>query len=458
MSREEAEVALSVAALAAGLERDEITKTLKSGLDSGMKNPRLPLPTPEILDGVRDFIEQGNRHFASRTKPTALRSISGDHAVVHRVSDVQAEPVRWLWQDRFAIGKLSILAGDPGVAKSQLTLFVAAKVTTGAPWPNDDGRPSIGSVVILSCEDDIADTVRPRLEVAGADLARVHIIEAIEQETGGRRGFSLTKDLLHLEETLNNVGDVSLVIVDPVSAYLGGTDTHKNADVRSALAPLQELAARRGIAVLAVSHFNKSAGQGKSINAITGSGAFVAASRATFLVTKDDNDPTLRLFVQAKNNLADAAGLSFRTKLGTTANRIKAPYVEFEIGTTSITADQAVGQMDWSEDRSAIDEAKEFLKTVLANAAVSSKALLAHAKELGISEKTLRRAAKLIGVLILRRGFQMDGFGTSPWPRMALLRRRWPKQTKTANRKTWASSRLNGHLRLGRKTGAETTP
>lgn len=409
LNRDEAETVLGAAALTAGLRRDEIAKTLKSGLDSGIKSPRLPLPTQVILDGVRDFAEQGKRHFESRTKPPALRSVSGDHAVVHRVSDVRAEPVRWLWQDRFAIGKLSILAGDPGVAKSQLTLFVAAKVSTGAPWPNDDGRPSIGNVVILSCEDDIADTVRPRLEVAGADLARVYVIEAIEQETGGRRGFSLTNDLLHLERTLDNVGDVALVIVDPVSAYLGGTDTHKNSDVRAALAPLQELAARRGIAVLAVSHFNKSAGQGKSINAITGSGAFVAASRATFLVTKDDNDPTLRLFVQAKNNLADAAGLSFRSRLGTTANGIKAPYVEFEIGTTSITADQAVGQIDWSEDRSAIDEAKDFLKEALADGAVSSKVLLAHSKELGISEKTLRRAAKSIGVLIRKEGFS-DGW------------------------------------------------
>jgi putative DNA primase/helicase len=276
--------------------------TMQSGLTAGMKNPHPPL----------------------LAHPTAPRSASGDRAVVRRVADVHAEPVRWLWPGRFAIGKLSILAGDPGVAKSQLTLFMAAKVTTGASWPNDEGRPQIGSVVILSCEDDIADTVRPRLEVAGADLARVNVIEAIEQKNGGRRAFSLTSDLLQLERLLDKLGDVMLVIVDPISAYLGGTDTHKNADVRAALAPLQELAARRDIAVVAVSHFTKNAGQGKSINAITGSGAFVAASRATFLVTKDDNDPTLRLFVQAKNNLADAPGLSFRSKLGMTASSIQA--------------------------------------------------------------------------------------------------------------------------------------
>ena len=336
----------------------------------------------------------------------ASRSVSGDRAVVHRVADVHAEPVRWLWRDRFAIGKLSILAGDPGVAKSQLTLFMAAKVTTGKPWPNDEGCPSVGSVVILSCEDDIADTIRPRLEVAGADLTRVHVIEAIEQGTGGRRGFSLTSDLSPLEQTLDNVGDVALVIVDPVSAYLSGTDTYKNADVRAALAPLQELAARRRIAVVAVSHFNKTAGQGKSINAITGSGAFVAASRATFLVTKDNIDPTLRLFVQAKNNLADAPGLSFRTKLRITIGGITAPFVEFEMGTISITADQAIGQMDRTEDHSAIDHAKAFLKEELANGAVSSKELFEHAKEAGIAEKTLRRAARQIGVLIRKEGFE----------------------------------------------------
>lgn len=110
---------------------------------------------------------------------------------------------------------------------------------------------------MLSCEDDIADTIRPRLEAADADLCRVHVIEAIKTSDGNTRGFSITEDLTHLERTLQEVGNVRLVIVDPITAYLGGTDTHRTADVRAALAPLQQLAARFAVAVIAVSHLNK---------------------------------------------------------------------------------------------------------------------------------------------------------------------------------------------------------
>jgi RecA-family ATPase len=105
-----------------------------------------------------------------------------------------------------AIGKLTIVAGDPGLGKSQLTAFMAAKVTTGGRWPNDDGSAPPGNAIMLSCEDDIADTIRPRLEAAGAALERVHVIEAVRTLAGQIRGFSLTQDLAQLEEAILLVG------------------------------------------------------------------------------------------------------------------------------------------------------------------------------------------------------------------------------------------------------------
>jgi hypothetical protein len=394
--------------------------SLQSGLKAGMKNPRLSLAQQPILPGILDFIKQGHAHFfpSSVAAPNSQLPL-GDRAVTRRVADVRPERVRWLWPGRIANGKLSIIAGDPGVAKSQLTLFIAATVTNGAYWPNNEGQAPIGNVLLLSCEDDIADTIRPRLEVAEADLSRVHVLEAIKQIKGGMRGFNLTTDLKQLEEELDRIGGLTLIIIDPVSAYLGGTDTHRNADVRAVLAPLQEMASRRGIAVVAVSHFNKSAGQGKSINAITGSGAFVAASRSTFVVTKDNNNPELRLLLQAKNNLANAPGLSFRTIQGRTKDGITAPFVRFEIGTVSLTADEAIGQMGATGARSAIDEAKAFLEEELSQGAISANELMQRANEAGISEKTLRRAQSQIGVKPRKSEFGGGWVWSLPEPKMA---------------------------------------
>jgi len=398
--------ALKSAAHAAGLDGLEVEATFNSALDAGLRQPRPPLEAGDLPP--TDFSSvtvNGAMLFGSMRPAASSPVVAGDHAIIRRVSDVIAEPITWLWRDRVAIGKLTIIAGDPGLGKSQLTAYMAAKVTTAGAWPNDDGDAPFGNVIMLSCEDDVADTIRPRLEAVAADLHRVHVIEAVR--TGqGIRGFSLTEDLTKLEAALCDVGDVRLVVVDPITAYLGGSDTHKTGDVRAALAPLQELASRYRIAVVAVSHFNKSAGGGKSINAVTGSAAFVAASRATFIVTKDNDNPLRRLLIEAKNNLAQASGLAFTVVETVLSNGIKAPHVVFEHGTVELTADQAIGEPVHDGNRSAANEAADFLKAELAGGPVAAKVVKANAKAAGISDKTLQRAADNVGVIKRKDGFQ----------------------------------------------------
>jgi len=124
------------------------------------------------------------------------------------------------------------------------------------------------------------DTIRPRLEAIGADLKQVHVIEAVRTGEAQSRGFSITADLAKLEAAVRAIPGVRLVTVDPITAYLGGTDTRRTSDVRAALGPLQGLAAQYGVAVVAVSHLNKAAGGGKSVNAVTGSGAFVCRCKS----------------------------------------------------------------------------------------------------------------------------------------------------------------------------------
>ena len=147
------------------------------------------------------------------------------------------------------------------------------------------GGRRVGSVIILSAEDDAGDTIRPRLDAAGANVKSVHLISAVRQSDGkGRRTFNLQADLSLLEEAIERIGNVRLVIIDPVSSYLGKTDSHKNADVRGTLEPLGDMASRLRVAVVSITHFSKGAGQ-SAINSFIGSIAFVAAARAAFIVT-----------------------------------------------------------------------------------------------------------------------------------------------------------------------------
>src|SRR5262249_9449873 len=115
-----------------------------------------------------------------------------------------------------------------------------------------------GSVIFLSAEDDAADTIRPRLDAVGADVFRVHTLDAVRVQLSGgsvtEKAFNLETDCTHLESALSQHPDVRLIVIDPRSAYLGGTDSHSNAEIRGLLSPLAALAARCEVAVLAVTH------------------------------------------------------------------------------------------------------------------------------------------------------------------------------------------------------------
>jgi len=178
---------------------------------------------------------------ATAWTPPAARSLEGE-PVITCLADVTPRPVEWLWPARIALGKLTLIVGDPGLGKSFITLDLAGRVSRGTAWPdNPQARRDPGGVVLLSAEDDLADTIRPRLDAAGADVRRIAAITTVKRfdpATGKDKfePFNLTAHLLALEQTIEQVGSCRLVIIDPISAYLGGTDSHKNADVRTAYA------------------------------------------------------------------------------------------------------------------------------------------------------------------------------------------------------------------------------
>jgi len=266
---------------------------------------------------------------------------------------------------------------------------------------------------MLSAEDDLADTIRPRLDAAGADCSRVFALPMLTELDADGRPFrrtpNLAADVDRLDAILEKLQDYRLIVIDPVSAYLGGVDSHKNSDLRAVLSHWAELAARRRVAVVCVSHLNK--GAGSAVYRTAGSIAFVAAARAVYAVTKDQNDRHRRLMVPVKMNLAsdDLGALAYRV----TGNGA-APRIDWEPEPVQVTADQALATPEDESHRTATDEAEEFLRDVLACGPVKAADVQREARQAGISDKALRCARERLGIKPRKRDFAGGWFWGMP--------------------------------------------
>ena len=160
--------------------------------------------------------------------------------------------MNWLWEGHLLRGSLELWTGIPGMGKSQVHCQIVASVTTGRPWPDGTKGAQVGSVIMLTAEDCLDQIIVPRLLAAKADLDRVHILKKIRKDDKDRM-FLLTDDIEILAKAIADVGDVGLVTIDPITAYMGGkVDSHRATDVRSQLGPLAELAERTDVAFSAI--------------------------------------------------------------------------------------------------------------------------------------------------------------------------------------------------------------
>jgi putative DNA primase/helicase len=334
--------------------------------------------------------------------------------ISRRASEIKPEPVEWLWFGRIARGKHTCIAGEPGTGKSQLSIAIAAAISTGDQWPCCEDCAPLGSVIILSAEDGAADTIVPRLTAAGANLDRIHIVSAVGNEKG-RRGFDLKADLDELEKKIAEIGEVVLIVIDPISSYMGKTDSHKNTEVRGVLEPIAEMAERTRVAVCSVTHFSKpNAGKAtKALHKFIGSIAFVAAARAAFAVLEDPNDKDRRLFLHAKNNLAEPPqGLAFRLEQVIVGKGIVTSRVDWEPDPITSTADEALAAD--GKSNLALVEAEDFLEALLADGPVPSKQVEEEAEEAGIAKATLRRAKANLGIKPYKDGMRGGWFCALP--------------------------------------------
>ena len=267
----------------------------------------------------------------------------------------------WLSPGRLAAGKLTLLDGDPGLGKSTLLCEFAARLTRGEALPGGHSGPPRG-VILLSAEDDLVDTIRPRIDAAGGDPSRVYAIPTLPQELGAGKLFAIPGHLTALEEIVPRL-EVALVIVDPLLAFL---DRRLNANndqhVRRAGVALKDFAEHTGVAIVAVRHLNKSAGSNPLYRG-GGSIGLIGAARCGLLLAADPDDPGRRILAASKANLAQPpASLAFRLLPVPGAD---VPRVVWE-GESSLTAADLLRPTTNREQASALNAVRAWLRGRLA--------------------------------------------------------------------------------------------
>jgi putative DNA primase/helicase len=372
-------------------------------------------------DEIRAKIEQT----AEAVEPVKTSNFG---PVILTMSDVEAKPVSWLWRGRFSLGRLSLLIGRPGVGKSFLTLDMAARISTGRAWP-DGGKCPSGSVLLLCCEDDPSDTIKARLDAAGADASKIHLLQGIRAacpKTGEQRETVVTlADIDAIEATLQDMPDCKLIVIDPIGSYLGRrVDAHRDNDVRGVLAPVAALAEKYGPAVVIVAHSRKSAAKYADDTAM-GSRAFTGIVRAAWHLLSDEEDSERRLLLSGKFNLGKPApGWANRIE-SAIPGRDETGRLVWESGPVEMTADDAMAILNETTKPGPQPEkrngAADWLKKFLADGQPKAvKEIHAEAKSAGLggSEKTLSRALDFLGGIREKRGdswvWQLDSSPQQP--------------------------------------------
>jgi putative DNA primase/helicase len=350
---------------------------------------------------VSDWLDAGHSvdelkaRVAEAPRWTPVAKPSGDatlSAGAVRLSDVQPEAVEWLWPGRYARGKITLIDGDPGQGKSVLTTDTAARVTTGKDWP--DGQPCRirGSVLLLGAEDGLADTVRPRLDAAGADTDQVYALPLVGNSPNEHQP-SIPDDIDAIEAALVATGAV-LLVVDPLMAYLDGkVNSYRDQDVRRALAPLAAMAERLKVADVVIRHLNKSSG-GPAIYRGGGSIGLAGAARIVLAVGADPEDESRRILAPVKANLS-APSPSLAYRLVEASGTVRVDW----LGTSDVTAERMLAAPVDDDERSALGDACDFLRDQLADGPVAVVDVEQRRKQAGISSITYRRARTTLGVL-----------------------------------------------------------
>ncbi len=296
-----------------------------------------------------------------------------------KMSEIQSQEVSWLWYPFIPYGKLTIIQGDPGDGKTTLVLNIAAWLSKGEGLDSEMKLSEPVNVIYQSAEDGLADTVKPRLELAGADCERILVIDEKE------KSLSMVDE--RLEKAIVQT-KARMLILDPIQAYLGGgMDMNRANEARDMTKKLGALAEKHQCAIVLIGHMNKAAGNKAAYRGM-GSIDFFAVARSVLLVGRVEGEPNIRALVQIKNNLA-AFGHPKAFALSEDGFQW--------LGDYEITADEVLGGIAPKANK--MEQAKRLLRELaLTTDAIQSNEIFDMADEQGISKRTLENAKRELGI------------------------------------------------------------
>jgi len=337
----------------------------------------------KTLAGIRKQLD-------ARWHKAAAAASGGYELISVCAADVKVEKLDFLWPGVMPRKYLFLLGGDPGVNKSTCTVDVAARMSREDFWPCSGERAPAGNTLFITAEDRPEDVIVPRLIEAGANLNRVFFAKGKVDADGKESGIDLGPESLVAIEKDIQKRNASLVIVDPVSAYLAGVDSHNDAEVRAMLMPVQEIAARNNCVIVLVLHFNKDNSK-SGVHRLMGSVAFGATCRAAYAVVKDRTDPKKRHFLPIKANLApDTRGFEFRIE-----DSNGQPKITWGAEFSSLTIEEALMPEDQPSKK---DRAGLIIQTALGAGEIERTALFALTKSKGIGAKATYAALNDLGM------------------------------------------------------------
>lgn len=321
---------------------------------------------------------------------------------ITKACDIEEKPQEWLWDKYIPLHTSTLFAGVGGIGKSQLLIFLASSVSTGNVFHvgGQEHQLKQGSVLILSAEDSSQTSIAPRLTASEANKDKIHIIESavnINHETE-ERFIALDNDIGLLKKSIEEIGDVKLIIIDPVTAYLGDIKEHKATEVRNLILKLNKIAEEFNLSIILNTHLRKkSSGESTTSAAdeVRGSGAWTGTVRQAFIIAKDHEDPKRVYFLNMKRNIGEEmAGFSYHIKpfeYEKNNSIIKTSKIEWDSDIASMSADEVIDKRTY-EDRSKLEEAKDFIKKALAFGSKSAEYMRKTAENEDISHITLKRA------------------------------------------------------------------
>ena len=296
-----------------------------------------------------------------------------------RMSEVESQEVKWLWYPFIPYGKLTIIQGDPGDGKTTLVLNIAAKLSKGECFDSDMVVQEPVNVIYQTAEDGLADTVKPRLELAGADCEKILVIDESDK--------SLSMADERLEEALAKTG-AKVLILDPIQAYLGGgMDMNRANEARDMTKKLGALAEKYQCAILLIGHMNKASGNKAAYRGM-GSIDFFAVARSVLLVGRIEGESNTRAVVQIKNNLA---------AFGHPKAFMLSEMGFHWLGDYEITADKVLGGIAPKANK--LEQVKQMLRELAETTnMVQSNEVFEMADEQGISKRIMENAKKELGI------------------------------------------------------------